>query len=136
MSDDCIFCKIIKGDIPSYKVYEDDKVIAFLDTAPNNFGHTLVVPKKHTETLLDTPDETLSYLMSVSKKVAKAVLDATGTKGFNLAQNNFPVAGQEVPHVHFHIIPRLEDDDYKFWPHRQYAEGQADELAEKIRQKF
>ncbi len=130
---DCIFCKIAKGEVPSYKIYEDEDIFAFLDIAPNNYGHTLVIPKVHTETLLDTPDETLAKLISASKKLAKAVLEATGCKGFNLAQNNFEVAGQMVPHIHFHIIPRLEDDGFKFWPVKKYEKGQPEALIEKIK---
>jgi histidine triad (HIT) family protein len=133
MVDDCIFCKIIKGEVPCSKVYEDDSVIAFLDIAPNNLGHSLVVPKEHHETIIDTPDETLAKLMTVCKKVGAAVMKATGCGGFHVNQNNFKTAGQLVPHIHFHIIPRIEGDGYKFWPHKEYAEGEMEEYMKRIK---
>ncbi len=131
--EECIFCKIINGEIPSSKVYEDNKVIAFLDTAPVNKGHTLVLPKEHHKDILDTPAETLTELMKVSKKVAKAVMKATGAEGFNLGVNNGKIAGQLVMHLHFHIMPRFENDGLKLWPGKEYEGNERDEIAEKIR---
>jgi len=133
-SSDCIFCKIIKGKIPCNKVYEDDKVLAFLDIAPNAKGHTLVVPKTHTENLLDTPTKTLSAILFVAKKLGRPVMNASGCTGFNFTQNNFKSAGQDVFHIHFHIIPRVEGDNLKNWPHTSYDDGEAKEMAAKISQ--
>lgn len=134
--DDCIFCKIIKGKIPCTKIYEDDNILAFLDIGPANKGHTLVIPKDHHETLLDMPDQLLCVLMRKVKKVAKAVMEGMSVKGFNVMQSNYPVSGQQVPHYHVHIIPRQEDDGLKHWPPKEYAEEEADEVAEKIKSRL
>ena len=132
MENDCIFCKIISGAIPCSKVYEDEKILAFLDLGPVNKGHTLIVPKKHFETLLDMPDKLLAELIKATKKVAKAVIKVTRTDGFNLMQSNKPTAGQVVPHFHLHIIPRHKEDGLKFWPQGKYEEGEMEKLANEI----
>ncbi|MCR5751524.1 MAG: HIT family protein [Kiritimatiellae bacterium] len=111
MKNDCIFCAIAAGEIPSFKVYEDDVVVAYLDINPVSEGHTLVIPKKHTEGLLDTPDETLAAVVARVKLVAAHLKKALPCDGFNIAQNNGEVAGQTVKHVHFHIVPRYKGDD-------------------------
>jgi len=116
---DCIFCKIIKGEIPCAKIYEDKEFLAFLSIGPINKGHTLVVPKKHSENLFDFPEET--NLIEFLKKVAKAVVNGTGADGFNLSLNNGKAAGQLVLHTHFHIIPRFNNDGLKSWPEEGYA---------------
>ena len=132
MEEECIFCKIIRGEIPCSKVYEDDKVLAFLDIAPVNKGHTLVVPKEHYETLLDVPDSVLAEVVKVVKKISKAVVKSTGTDGFNVMQNNGKPAGQVVPHYHIHIVPRLPDDGLKLWPGGSYEGKEAEEMQKKI----
>lgn len=132
---DCLFCKIVSGEIPSHKVYEDDKFLAFLDINPVNLGHTLVIPKDHYETLFDTPDGVLSEILPIAKKIARVVMEVTGAGGFNLNQNNYSVAGQVVDHLHFHIVPRFEDDGLELWPGEQYEDdNKAEELAKKISQ--
>ena len=131
--EDCIFCKIIKGEIPCTKVYEDDNVLAFLDIGPVNKGHTLVIPKEHHETLLDMPDELLAEVAKATKNVSKAVKEAMEINGFNVLQSNYKVSGQLVPHYHIHIIPRLETDGLKHWPQGKYEEGEAEQVAEKIK---
>ncbi|MFA6227960.1 MAG: HIT family protein [Patescibacteria group bacterium] len=130
---DCIFCKIIAGEIPSAKVYEDDNFLAFLDIAPVNPGHTLIIPKTHRETLLDLPAADACRLLGLVQKIAPAVLSATGTKAFNLMLNNGPASGQVVGHAHFHIVPRFEGDGLKLWPGREDEPGRQQELAEKIK---
>jgi len=131
---DCIFCKIINGEIPADKVFENDKVIAFLDLRPVNLGHTLVVPKKHIENLFEVDEETLKEIIISAQKVAKGIVGALDLKGFNFAQNNGAVAGQIVPHLHWHIIPRREDDGLHPWTRtEQYTEGEKEKIAEKIR---
>ena len=130
--DDCIFCKIVKGEIPSSKVYEDDYTIAFLDIAPNNKGHTLVISREHYENMIDVPDGVLQKMIIIVKKVAAAVKKGTECGGFNVTQNNFKIAGQLVPHIHFHIIPRVEGDGFKFWPTTKYGEGEMEEWRKKI----
>ncbi len=108
--DDCVFCKIIKGEIPSAKVYEDDLVLVFLDIAPFNFGHSVVVPKDHHHSVTTLPAEYLAHMMGVAARVAPAIMRATGAEGFNLFLNNGAVAGQVVPHAHLHILPRFVND--------------------------
>lgn len=104
--NDCIFCKIIKGEISSYKIYEDENVFAFLDINRKTAGHTLVVPKVHCKNILDADKEVLSKVMSAVKLIANHYVDDLGFTGFNLQVNNGESAGQEVPHLHFHILPR------------------------------
>lgn len=111
MKNNCIFCAIAAGEIPSFKVYEDDLVLAYLDINPFSKGHTLVIPKAHTEGLLDTPDEMLATIIARVKKVAAHLKQALPCDGFNIVQNNGEVAGQTVKHVHFHIVPRYQGDD-------------------------
>ncbi|MBT4257663.1 HIT family protein [archaeon] len=110
--EDCVFCKIIKGEIPSTKVYEDEFCFAFLDIEPVNVGHILVIPKKHVETIDKMTKEDLCNLNEGILKVSKGILKIAD--GLNVMQNNRWIAGQEVSHVHFHLIPRYEGDGYKF----------------------
>ena len=117
MKNDCIFCAIAAGEIPSFKVYEDDVVLAYLDINPFSKGHVLVIPKEHTEGLLDTPDATLSAVIARVKKVAAHIKDALPCDGFNILQNNGEAAGQTVKHLHFHIIPRYQGGALDFVPH-------------------
>lgn len=133
MAQDCIFCRIAAGEIPSAKVYESETVLAFLDIAPVNEGHALVLPKAHHETLWDLPAELGEDLLRAVKAVADAVKVETGAQGLNLMQNNYEAAGQLVPHVHFHLIPRFDDDGLKLWPQKPYGdEAEMRQLAERI----
>ena len=132
MSDD-LFLKIAKGEIPSYKIYEDEYTFAFLDIAPNNPGHTLVIPKERFKNIYDVPEETLCRMMSVAKKISIAVKKATNADGINISMNNEPAAGQLVFHVHIHVIPRFKNDGYKPWGKKEYKEGEAEVVAESIR---
>jgi histidine triad (HIT) family protein len=133
MAQDCIFCRIAAGEIPSAKVYESETVLAFLDIAPVNAGHALVLPKAHHETLWDLPAELGEDLLRAVKSVADAVKVETGAQGLNLMQNNYEAAGQLVPHVHFHLIPRFDDDGLKLWPQKPYGdEAEMRQLAERI----
>lgn len=131
---DCIFCRIAKGQIPSVRVFENDQVLSFLDIHPINDGHTLVIPKVHAGSLSECDDRALVELMRVTKSLAPAIVKATGSEGYNLLCNNGRAAGQLVDHVHFHIIPRrLNDGVLAHWPHKEYPAGTAEALAEKIR---
>ena len=114
MKNDCIFCAIAEGAIPSFKIYEDNFVLAYLDINPFSRGHTLVIPKEHSSGLLDTPDETLAILASRVKKVAAHLKKALPCDGFNILQNNGESAGQTVMHIHFHIVPRYGKEDISF----------------------
>jgi len=129
---ECIFCKIVKGEIPSEKVYEDDTVYAFLDIAPINKGHTLVIPKQHYEKFLETDNPALADLTTKTKKIAKAVKKAVRADGINIGINNDKAAGQLVFHTHFHIIPRFDNDGLKTWPNKEYEEGEMPDYAKKI----
>ncbi len=107
--DNCLFCKIAKGEIPSVKIYEDEDTLAFLDIAPIEKGHTLVISKRiHSEALIETPDEIASELLVTARKIGKAMV-AAGFGGFNVIQNNYRDGGQAVPHIHFHVIPRKKN---------------------------
>ena len=114
MTNNCIFCAIAAGEIPSFKVYEDELVVAYLDINPFSEGHTLVIPKAHSEGLLDTPDATLAEIVVRVKKVAAHLKAALPCDGFNILQNNGEAAGQTVRHVHFHIVPRYGKDVLQF----------------------
>lgn len=105
----CIFCKIAKGEIPAKILYEDEKTLAFLDISPRSKGHTLVIPKEHYETFEELPEEVAIGLIKTIKRVIKK-LKSLNPDGYNILNNNRPVAGQEVPHVHFHIIPRYKGE--------------------------
>lgn len=133
--DDCIFCKMAAGEIPLAKVYEDEAVLAFLDIGPISDGHTLVIPKQHCARVHECDPEILGQLAARLGKVAGAVMTAMGCDGYNVLSNNGSAAGQVVDHLHFHIIPRNTGDGvFNRWPAHTYADGQIDELAEKIRQ--
>jgi len=109
MDSSCIFCKIIAGEIPCYKLYEDDRVLAFLDVGPLAEGHVLVIPKTHAEQLDALAEEDAAAIGAVLPRLGKAVTAATGTRAYNVLQNNGEPAGQVVMHVHFHLIPKPAD---------------------------
>ena len=133
MADD-VFSRIVKGEIPAKKVYENDKVLSFVDIAPVNKGHVLVIPKKKYETITDMPEELAGELFKAVHKVAKAVVKATNAEGYNILVNNKRASGQEVPYVHAHIIPRFADDGFRFgWRTLKYEENEIDDFQKKIR---
>ena len=107
---DCIFCKIVKKEIPSKIVFENENTIAFLDIFPISKGHSIIIPKKHFNTIEDIPDEDLSDLFKAVKHVAILLKEKLNLEGYNILQNNFEAAGQVVKHIHIHIIPRNSDD--------------------------
>jgi len=128
---DCIFCKIIKGEIPSHKIYEDEHVFAFLDINPVSEGHTLIVPKKHILRFADANDEDITKLFEGVKKVAKKIENISNN--YNLGINQGKLAGQVVDHLHVHIIPRYEDDGINMWPGKKLNDDMAKELLEKLK---
>ncbi len=130
---DCIFCKIITGEIPSYKIYEDDHVLAFLDIAPVNYGHSLVVPKKHYANIEAIPEDELCQVIKAVKKVGQSLKANLGCQGYNATVNNDPVAGQIIEHLHFHLIPRTEGDGLSLWPQGKYLNGEAEEVSKKLK---
>lgn len=130
--DNNIFAKILRGELPAIKVYEDDRVLAFMDIMPQADGHTLVIPKSKAVTLLDLPADELSYTIQIVQKVAKAIEKALSTKGIVLMQLSGEAAGQTVPHIHFHLIP---SSIHQLGKHANQMGDQAHiaQLAEKIK---
>lgn len=110
-TEECIFCKIVAGEIPCFKLYEDQHTLAFMDINPANRGHALAIPKAHTPNLLDSPDESLAATTATARKVARAVQKTVNPDGLNLVQANGPGAAQSVFHLHMHVIPRFTDDN-------------------------
>lgn len=107
----CIFCEIIKGNIPSKKVYEDDDVLAILDISQTTYGHTLVMPKEHYENINECPKEVLYKVISITQDLNKQIMNNLKAKGSNILTNTNEASGQSVPHLHFHIIPRYDETD-------------------------
>lgn len=132
---DCVFCRILKGEIPAQLVHEDDRAVALLDINPVAPGHTLVLPRAHHETWTDLPPELAAHLSLVAQAVARAVVKAQGAQGFNLLMNNHRCSGQAIPHAHFHVIPRKADDGVKYaWPTRPTSGEELARTAERVRQ--
>lgn len=109
--DNCLFCKIIKGEIPCTKVYEDEDILAFLDISQTTIGHTLVIPKDHYDNFLYVPKDLLGKAFSAAQKVAQALVTGLGAKGVNILVNTNEVAGQTIMHFHIHVIPRYSLED-------------------------
>ncbi len=134
--DTCIFCQIVKGEIPSKKVYEDDYVLAFLDISYITPGHTLVIPKKHAANYEELETESLAQVFLAVKKIGLAIKRGLGVPAYNTGVNNGAAAGQIIPHFHVHIIPRLENDGLLSWPSSSYQEGEAEDVLKKIKAAF
>ncbi|ODV88568.1 hypothetical protein CANCADRAFT_124628 [Tortispora caseinolytica NRRL Y-17796] len=137
MSASCIFCKIVKGEIPSFKLYESAKTFAFLDIGPTSKGHALVIPKYHGAKLHNIPDEDLVELLPVAKKIAKALeVDTDGPDGigYNILQNNGRIAHQMVDHLHVHVIPKRVEKEGLIvgWPTYETSTDELKSLQEKI----
>jgi histidine triad (HIT) family protein len=130
---DCVFCKIVKRELPAHYVYEDSSYIAFLDNYPFNAGHTLVCPKKHGETIWDMTLEEIGGLFMVASKVSRAVVRATNADGFRFVQNNGEAANQVVPHVHVHTIPVKLHEKGLWLDRKKYSEEEMTAIAERIR---
>lgn len=135
--NDCIFCKIVGGDIPSHKVYEDEHVFAFLDIHPVQPGHTLVIPKEHSGNIFEIGEENWVQVQRAVHRIAKAVEDAAHADGLGLRMNNREHGGQSVHHVHIHLIPRFKGDNLPHWAEGSYkTDTEAEEIAEKIRRQL
>ena len=130
---DCVFCKIVNGDLPSFKVYEDEYAVVFMDIAKDVDGHMVAIPKKHVKSILDCDRETLDHLISSVKTVANHCVDDCGYDGVNLLNASDESAGQSVPHFHIHIIPRKNGDNIDAWPKFSGAHHEIDEIFEKLR---
>jgi histidine triad (HIT) family protein len=131
---DCIFCRIVAGQLPAARVLETPGVLAFLDIAPVHYGHTLVIPKAHYQNLLDLPDELWQEMGQVCRRVARAVQSSLQAQGFNIGMNNFAAAGQEVFHAHVHVIPRYEGDGLRLFPQKDYRPGEMEKTAAQLRE--
>lgn len=129
----CIFCSIVKGEIPSYKIYEDKNVYAFLDIADDVEGHTLVIPKKHYENLIEMPEDELANIMSAVKKISKHYIDNGGFSGVNLINCCGKDAEQSVYHFHMHILPRKLGDDIKVYPTLAKLGNNLEQVADKLK---
>jgi len=133
--ESCIFCKIVGKEAPSSIIYEDDSVLAFLDIRPLNLGHSLVIPKKHYVDIFDTPNDELSLVHIVAKLISKAVKEAAEADGISIIQQNGNAAGQDIFHLHVHVVPRFEGQKLpRFSDLKQVDRAKLDEMAAKIRQ--
>ena len=130
---DCVFCSIAAGRIPSLKVFEDETTFAFLDIRPLAEGHVLVIPKRHHVCLTEMPADELAALARHLPRLVRAVMEAVGAEGCNVLQNNGRAAGQEVLHVHWHLIPRRDGDGLGYrWNASHYAQGRDEQVCERI----
>ena len=132
--DDCIFCKLANGDIPTRKIYEDDKFVVFMDMSPATKGHSLVVPKDHYANIYEMPAELAGEAMKVAQKMAIKMKDALHADGFNIVQNNEEAAGQTVFHFHMHLIPRYsgKEKEILFWEPQSVCAEELDTTMETI----
>ena len=134
MKDDCIFCKIAAGEIPSKTLYEDDSYRVILDLGPAAKGHALIIPKEHCSDIYELPEQRAGEVFALAKKMAEKMRDALKCDGFNIVQNNGEIAGQTVFHFHMHLIPRYKDDGQKIgWNPGEPSEDELEETARLIR---
>lgn len=129
----CIFCKILTGEIPSERIYEDADTAVILDIKPINPGHLLVLPKNHHVNAYDLPEETIGAMMRTAKKMAMVQQKALDIENVNIYMNNGKDAGQVVFHAHIHVIPRHENDGYGLWHGKEYEPGKAEEISETLK---
>ena len=133
---ECVFCKIIAGEIPTTIVHLDESTFAFLDINPANKGHVLVLPRKHYENLNDIPANEVWHLFEIVQKISKAIEKGLKAEGYNVLMNNKKPAGQLVDHAHIHVIPRFKGDEMQVrlgWNYKKYEEGEAKTVAERIK---
>ncbi len=130
---DCIFCKIINGDVPSAKIFEDEHTLAFLDISKEGYGHTLVVPKVHAKNVLDIDEQNLCRVINTVKLVSNHYVFNCGFSGVNIMNASGEDAQQSVMHLHFHIVPRKEGDKMNTWPHIDKVEDSLTDICEKLK---
>ena len=130
---DCLFCRIVSGDLPGHTVLETDDLVAFLDARPVFKGHVLLVPRAHVETLPDLPAEERDGFLAAAQRLATAVKEGLDAQGSFVAINN--TVSQSVPHLHLHVVPRTKGDGLRgfFWPRTKYADGEAESYAARLR---
>lgn len=131
---DCIFCRIVSGEVPSMKVYEDENALVFMDVAADVDGHMLAIPKKHVKNILDCEPDTLAGLMSAVQKVSRHCTENCGYEGVNLLNASDESAGQSVPHFHIHMIPRRSGDGIDAWPRFTGAKHDISEIHKKLKE--
>ena len=132
--DDCVFCKIVKNELPSMRIFEDEATIALLTIQPSSPGHTLVIPKKHVVNIFEADQDTWARVQETVRKVAPAIEKALDADGLNLHMNNREHGGQVVPHIHIHIIPRFKGDGHNPWQHSSKAKPEENaRIAQEIR---
>lgn len=137
--ENCIFCKIIAGEIPSRTIYEDDDFKVILDASPASKGHALILPKEHCGNIYEISEELLAKAAVLGKKLATRMSEALDCDGMNLLQNNGEVAGQTVFHFHMHLIPRyqgMKNKDLLNWTHEEFTDQEQDEICEKLKMHF
>ena len=133
MNNDCIFCKIANGEIPSKTVYEDENFRVILDLGPATKGHALILPKEHYANLFELPEDTAAAAMKVAKKLSAQMVENLGADGLNLVQNNGEAAGQTVKHFHLHLIPRYKDDGQNIlWKPGEVSQDELEEIRKQI----
>ena len=133
MHENCVFCKILNKEIPSYKIYEDEFTYSFLDISKDVFGHTLVIPKKHVTNILDADEKTLENVIKTVKKVSNHYTQNCGFEGVNIMNANHESSGQTVFHLHFHIIPRKTGDGINAWPKFDGSAEDLQKVCEKLK---
>lgn len=135
MPNNCVFCRIVSGELPAERIYDDERVVAILDLAPANKGHALVIPKKHYKTFEELTEVDLQALIAVAKKVARGMLSALHADGVNVHINSGRAAGQLIDHAHIHVLPRFKDDGLAFgYDAKKYADqNEMRDFAQRIR---
>ena len=135
MKDDCIFCKLANGVIPTRSIYEDEDFNVIMDASPATKGHALILPKEHAANLYELPDETVAKAFVLAKKMATSMTEKLSCDGFNVVQNNGEVDGQTVFHFHIHLIPRYKDDHQDLtWKQHSYDDATMDEIEKALRE--
>ncbi len=129
----CIFCQIVNKEIPAKIVLENDLALAFLDIKPSSPGHCLVIPKKHFSNLEEIDLDYLYAVIKMTKDMGRKIKDNLGVEGYNIMLNNGSVAGQEIFHLHWHVIPRFLDDNLKLFPKKEYKEGELEAIYNKLK---
>ena len=133
--DNCVFCKIVSGELSTHKIYENSDVLVFLDIHPVNKGHSLVIPKKHYDNIYETPEDTLANMITVAKIVSRGLKAGLKAEGVNVTMNNDSMAGQVIFHSHMHVIPRFSGDGFGPWISKgPYASGEAERMRDTITQ--
>lgn len=135
--ESCIFCKIIKGEVDCFKIYDDDSLIVILDRFPNNIGHSLIIPKRHVKNIFELDDDLSGKILKTSSKIARAIKSGLKADGINILQNNGEAANQTVNHFHMHVIPRYFGDTVEIkWVNNKFNDNDFDLTLKKIKQAF